>query len=223
VSATEITDPRPVVDRLRSDVLRGVFPPGDRLVEQVLCERYDVGRAAIRAALAELDAEALVVREENRGASVRRVSLSEAIEITEARAALEGLVARRAAERATKDDRVELRAIVKAMSDAVRARELAEYSRLNVALHRRIQAMARYAIAADLIENLRNRAADHQYRLSGIPGRAARSLPEHRAIVAAIVAGDADRAETAMRAHLASVANVLRHWEELAHAEEVTA
>ena len=80
-------------DRLRNDILTGALPPGERLVELQLAERYQIGRAAIRAALLELDSEGLVRREANRGATVRRISLSDAIEITQARGALEGLVA----------------------------------------------------------------------------------------------------------------------------------
>ena len=78
-------------------------------------------------------------------------------------------------------------------------------------------------VRADLVENLRRRSAQHQYRLSAVPGRAERSLPEHKAIVAAVVAGDPDRAEAAMRAHLESVAETLRHWQEAEQISERTA
>jgi DNA-binding GntR family transcriptional regulator len=156
-----------------------------------------------------------VVREENRGATVRRVSLTEAIEITDARAALEGLVARRAAERATVADRKDLKAIVKDMADAVKHGELVVYAKLNTTLHLRLREIANHVVADDLITNLRNRAAHHQYRLSAVAGRAAQSLPQHRAIVAAVCSADGDAAEAAMRDHLTSVADVLRHWDEL--------
>ena len=102
----------PVSDQLRDDILEGTFPPGERLIELQLTERYAVGRAAIRAALVELDAEGLVQREANRGATVRRISVAEAVEITEARAALEGLGAGLAAQRATDADNDELRALI---------------------------------------------------------------------------------------------------------------
>ena len=62
----------PIADRLRDDILQGDFPPGERLIELQLTERYGVGRAAIRAARVELDAAGLVQREANRGATVRR-------------------------------------------------------------------------------------------------------------------------------------------------------
>ena len=52
-------------------------------------------------ALVRLQQDGLVEREPNRGARVRRVSEQEAVEILEARAALEGLAAGYAVQRAT--------------------------------------------------------------------------------------------------------------------------
>jgi DNA-binding GntR family transcriptional regulator len=202
-----------VVDRLRDDILEGVLPPGERLIEVQLSDRYGVGRAAIRSALVELDGEGLVRRETNRGATVRRITVTEAIEITEARGVLEGLVARRAAERASEAERDELRALVAEMTVAVEADDKLRYSKLNRTLHAALRRIARHGVADDLVANLRNRAAHHQFRLAVIPGRAAESLAQHAAVVAAVTSGDADAAEQAMRSHLASVTDVLRQWE----------
>jgi DNA-binding GntR family transcriptional regulator len=204
-----------VADRLRNDILKRHFPPGERLIELQLSERYDVGRAAIRSALVELEAEGLVLRETNRGATVRRVTVAEAVEISEARAALESLVARRAAERATEADRRELGALLDQMTAAVDADDRAGYSKLNRALHASLPRIARHQVAADLIANLRNRAVHHQFQLAVMPGRAAESLGQHKAIVDAVVAGDGEAAAQAMLAHLASVIDTLRQWEGL--------
>lgn len=204
-----------VADRLRDDILRGVFPPGERLIELQLSERYAVGRAAIRSALVELEAQGLVQRETNRGATVRRISVAEAVEITEARAVLESLVARRAAERATEADRKELTALVEEMRAAVERDDRRGYSKLNRTLHAALPRIARHKVADDLIANLRNRAVHHQFQLAVMPGRAAESLAQHAAIVEAVVAGDAKRAEKAMRDHLESVIHALRQWEGL--------
>lgn len=203
----------PVADRLRDDILEGTFPPGERLIELQLSERYGVGRAAIRAALVELDAEGLVQREANRGATVRRISVAEAVEISEARAVLEGLIARLAAERATDADRDELRALLAEMDETVARDERLAYSKLNRSLHGALRRIARHQVADDLVANLRNRAAHHQFRLALMPGRAAESLAQHRAIVEAVTAGDGHAAEQAMHDHLASVIDVLRLWE----------
>jgi DNA-binding GntR family transcriptional regulator len=209
----------PVADRLRDDILQGVFPPGERLIELQLTERYGVSRAAIRSALVELDAEGLVRRETNRGATVRRISVGEAVEITEARAALEGLVARRAAERATPDERDELLDLIAEMREVVGRDDRLTYSKLNRNLHASLRRIARHSVADDLVANLRNRAAHHQFRLAVMPGRAKESLEQHAAIVDAVVAGDGDAAETAMRLHLESVIHVLEQWTDFeAHA-----
>lgn len=204
-----------VTDRLRADILAGVIPPGERLIEIALAERYEVGRAAVRAALVELDGEGLVSREANRGATVRRVSITEAIEITEARAVLEGLIARLAAERATDAERSELGEIIEGMATAVDAGEVARYSELNRRFHQRLRQIARHRVSEELVDNLRNRAVHHQYRLSMVPGRPHESLDQHRAIAEAVISGDGDGAEGAMRAHLDSVVAVLSHWNEL--------
>jgi DNA-binding GntR family transcriptional regulator len=204
-----------VTDQLRDEILDGVFPPGERLVELNLSQRYGVGRAAIRAALVELDTEGLVDRAANRGATVRRISLDEAIEIAEARGLLEGLVARYAATNATETERIELHSMIDDMTTAVEGGDQLAYSKLNARLHRRLREISRHDIANELVANLRNRAAHHQYRLALMPGRSDISLPQHAAIVDAVVRGDPEAAEEAMHQHLASVAEVLHQWAEL--------
>jgi len=203
-----------VSDHLRSDILSGDFPPGERLIELQLTERYGVGRAAIRAAIVELSAEGLVVHETNRGATVRRVPIEEAIEIAEAREVLERLLARRAAERADDGERAELSQIVADMRAAVSDNRQADYSELNRLLHRRIREISGHSTASQLVANLRNRGAHHQFRLATMPGRSSDSLVQHAAIVEAIVAGDGDGAAEAMGVHLWSVRDVLVSWVE---------
>lgn len=204
--------PETITNDLRADILAGHFSPGDRLLEIALAERYDCGRAAVRAALVELAAEGLVEREANVGAKVRRVSVDEAIQITEARAALESLIAGRAAAEADDAERAELQDLIADMRAAVAEGRAAVYSDLNAVLHRRIREMSGHSIAADLVGNLRNRAAHHRYRLALMPGRPEESLEQHAAIVDAIVCGDASRASAAMGEHLASVIDVLSRW-----------
>lgn len=197
---------------LRADILSGHFQPGARLVEVQLSERYEVGRAAIRTAIVELSAEGLVVHEANRGATVRRVPIEAAIEITQARAVLEGLLARFAAEKATDEERAELQSIVGDMRDAVDLDDQAAYSGLNRVLHRRVCEVARHSIASDLVANLRHQGRQQEFQLSRVPGRSAVSLRQHEAIVQAIVDGDGRGAEAVMHAHLESVEDALRAW-----------
>ncbi len=168
--------------------------------------------ASVRGAISELEKEGLVDREANRGATVRRVSIDEALQITEVRGLLEGLAAARAAAVATADDHAELRTVIENMREAVATERFAEYSELNGLLHRRVREISGHTVVCDLVENLRNRAASHEFRLALMPGRPAESLLQHEAIVDAVIAGDGAAAEAAMHAHLHSVMDVLHRW-----------
>lgn len=199
-----------VTAALRAAILAGEYAPKQRLVEVDLCERFGTSRFVLRAALQELAAQGLVEFQRNRGARIREVSLPEAIEITEIRILLEGLLAARAAERVTTSESAALRQVVKDMRTAVGTSELLAYSELNGRLHSLIRDLADHQTASRLLRQLRDQTLRHQFSLSLVPGRPAVSLPQHEAIVAAIVARDPERAEQAMRSHLQSVIEALR-------------
>jgi len=207
-------DPTPWA-MLRAEILDGTFAPGERLTEIALSERYSVGRGAVRAALVELRAEGLVDIEPNRGAVVRRITLGEAIEIAEARRVLETLLAARAASSDDVVGKQSLLEIIDEMRSTVTSGNNARYSELNRLLHKRIWELSGHGVAEDLVANLRDRSARHQFRLAVMPGRTEESLQQHAAIVDAIVAGDSEAAEGAMRDHMTSVIDVLSRWSDL--------
>jgi DNA-binding GntR family transcriptional regulator len=195
---------------LRSAILRGEYSPGERLVEADLCERFGVSRFQVRAALQDLAAEGLVEVQRNKGAHVRKISLDEAVEITEVRMVVEGLVAARAATRVTEEQSSELDEIGLLMRRAVTAGELRRYSDLNQRLHELIRMIAGHRTAETIITTMHAQLVRHQFALSLLPGRPAVSLPQHERIIKAIRARDPDKAEAAMRAHIASVIEALR-------------
>jgi DNA-binding GntR family transcriptional regulator len=199
-----------VAGAVRTAILQGEFAPGQRLIEADLCERFGASRFVVRAALQELSAQGLVEFQPNRGARVREISLSEAIEITEVRMLLEGLEAARAAQRVTAAEAAVLRGIVAEMRAAVRKAELLRYSELNAALHAAIRDISAHQTSARLLRQLRDQTVRHQFSLSLVPGRPAVSLPQHEAIVAAVTARDPVAAERAVRDHLQSVIEALR-------------
>jgi DNA-binding GntR family transcriptional regulator len=210
--------PASVAERIRDAMVRGDYAPNQRLVEADLCEQYQASRAAVRIALQELAADGLVEILRNKGARVRAIPLAEAVEITEVRMVLEGLVAARAAERVTPAEADELRAIGAEMRAACAGSELLRYSDLNARLHRRIREIAGHQTTAAILERLGAQVVRHQFRLSLQPGRPAVSLPQHERIIEAVAGQDPDQAEAAMRAHLSSVVQALRAAEEQATA-----
>lgn len=198
-----------VVDHIREAIHQGEFAPNQRLVEADLSVQFGASRAAVRTALVQLAVEGLVERVQNRGARVRAVSLDEAIEISEVRMVVEGLCAAKAARRASDDDLAVLRGIADEMRDAVGRGDLLGYSELNRRLHATIRAVGGQHVADGVLERLRGQNVRHQFRLAMLPGRAAVSLPQHLEIVDAVCAREPERAEAAMRAHLASVIETL--------------
>jgi DNA-binding GntR family transcriptional regulator len=197
-------------ERLREEIVSGRLQPNERLVEADLVSSLGVRRTAVRAALVRLEHDGLVEHERNRGAKVRLVAESEAIEILETRAALESLMARKAAANVTTDDVAQLREILASMRTLLAGSDLLAASERNVDLHGAIMRIARHRTAERLVSMLNSQLVRFQYRTILQPGRSERTLGEHEAIVEAIARGDGDAAEAAMRAHLSQVAEALR-------------
>lgn len=208
-------DRRHVGEALRDAILTGEFLPGERLVEAQLMTRFGASRFNVRAALQDLAAEGLIESQRNRGAQVRKVSLDEAVEITEVRMVVEGLIAARAAERIDAGRASELDEIALLMRRAVEAGEHRRYSDLNLRLHALIRQIAGHRTADRIVGTLRGQLVRHQFVLSLLPGRPQQSLPQHERIIAAIRDGDAKVAEAAMREHIASVIEALRSIDQL--------
>ena len=195
---------------LRKAIVSGELLPGERLLEEDLSAKLGLGRAAVRMALVRLEHDGLVERERHRGARVRRVSESEAVEILEARAALEGLAARHAARNADETAVDELRAILAEMRELRGRGDLLGVSDANARLHSRILEVSHHETATRLSQTLSSQLVRFQYRTVLLPGRPESSYAEHTEIVEAIAAHDPVAAEQAMRRHLSRVAEALR-------------
>lgn len=198
-----------LTDRLRQDIVAGNLVPHQRLIEADVAEAHGASRGEVRLALNELITEGLVERIPNRGARVRKVSLEEAIEITEVRGAVESLCARKAAEKVTAEQADELRRIGAAMQEAVDRGARDEYSNLNQKLHTLILEIADQQTAAQTIARLRGQAIRYHFQISTRPDRPQVSLPQHQAIIEAICARDPQAAGAAMQAHLDSVTEAI--------------
>ena len=200
-------------DELRDAIVSGRLHPNERLIETDLARELGVGRSAVRTALVRLEQEGLVEHERNRGARVRLIGKDEAVEILEARAVLEGLAARQAADKATPEDIDDLRAILTQMRALLDTGDLLSASDQNAVLHGKLLEIAGHDTAERLISALKSQLVRFQYRTILLPGRSDRSFAEHLAVVDAIAAGDGAAAEQAMRTHLSHVADALRRTE----------
>lgn len=194
---------------LHRQIVGGELEPGARLVEADLVASLGVSRPAVRAVLSRLRYEGLVDREPHRGAQVRRVGVAEAVEIVQARAALEALAAQQAAARATDEELAGLRAVIEEMRERAAAGDLLGYSRGNARFHAGILEASRHGTAQRLVAGLKAQVVRYQFRTILVPGRAAHSLREHEAVLAALERRDGEAAAAAMRAHLGGVVHNL--------------
>src|SRR3954470_8319334 len=128
---------------LKQGIIDGTYQPNQRLTEMELSQILGVSRPTARQALIRLEQEGLVVIQPNRGASVRSLTVPEALRTLRIREVLDGLAASLAAELATDDELAEMTAIVEQMETHVERNEMLDYSRLNGRLHTAILRAAR--------------------------------------------------------------------------------
>lgn len=204
---------------IRNAILQGQFSSGQRLIEAELTAQFQATRGAVREALVQLDGEGIIEREHNRGARVRPISVKEAIEITEARAVLEGLCAAKAAAGMSDAERQSLRGIGERMRDAVVGGDVVAYSSIAQDLHTRVREIARQATVAAVLERLRYQSVRYHFSVALLPGRPSVGLREHLDVIEAITCGSPDEAEACMRNHLQCVIDALRQLAERPQAQ----
>lgn len=177
----------------------GIYQPGDRLVESELAERFGVSRTPVREALQRLETQAMLSRD-GRSLIVATLDHNQLADLYTVRAELEALAARLAARHATPE---EVRVMAQMIdSDRKHLDDPRLLARTNRRFHHQIHLAShnRYLVQQlDLVH--RSMALMAQTSLAA-EGRGAVALDEHQAIVDAIAAGDAARADRALRNHI---------------------
>ena len=102
---------------IRNRLLKGEYAPGARLSESDLSEICGVSRTPVREALRRLALEYFVRIEPNRGAFVIDWSREDIMDMFEMRSMMEGLAARKAAERASEQQLIDLTNIIEKIDE----------------------------------------------------------------------------------------------------------
>ncbi|MGY6549965.1 MAG: GntR family transcriptional regulator [Roseinatronobacter sp.] len=198
-SASDLPQGQSAYDRLLDEIRHGTLPPGARLREVDLAARLSISRTPVREAIRRLEADGLVEHLPRQGASLRRLSYAEVMELYEMRAVLEGTAARLAARSASE---LELRELAEINRDMTARAIPAEIVRLNRQFH------------ATLINAAKNRYLQRAIGAMGRtllilgqstlldPARCASAAQEHETLLAALRIRDGAAAEAAMRAHI---------------------
>ncbi|MCP4385290.1 MAG: GntR family transcriptional regulator [Hyphomicrobiales bacterium] len=195
-----------VYEAIRLDIIEGRCRPGEKLQFDFLRDRYDAGISPIREALSRLHADGWVVREEQRGFRVADISRDELLELVRTRVLIEGLAVREAI--ALDDVESEEHLVLafhrlgkqhRYLSDETRLRNPeweTRHRQFHMALFRgcKLKWIVQYCEQLfDLAERYRLLAA------AVYPER--KEKEEHREILEAYLAGDAERVQSLLSAH----------------------
>jgi DNA-binding GntR family transcriptional regulator len=187
---------------IKRRILSNALRPDQRVLEQDLAAAFGMSRTPVREALIRLEQEGLVEILPRRGMRVLPISAVDMAEIYELLTALEGHAAERLAERKpTPESVTPLTRALERMEAALEAGNLKAWARADDRFHRQLVALAgnrRLAEMARTVFDQAHRARMATLHLRPWPGP---SNKDHRALVRAILKGDARRARAIHTRH----------------------
>lgn len=188
--------------RIEQLVLTGVIAAGERVNEMKLAAQFAISRGPVREALRALEHAGLLVAIPNRGVFVKKVDLADALDLYDLRAGLARAGGRLLAQRASKVQIAALRSTYAKMQRACAARDTTGFYSINLHFHAQLIRFAGNPRLAAMNEAVRNEMQLYLRDAVLGPARLKQSQAEHRAVLDAVVAGDAERAGAAFEAHI---------------------
>lgn len=187
--------------RIRAEIAAGRMEPGVRMKLAEIADRFNVSHMPVREALGQLSAEGLILLLPNKGATVRPVDRQFIDDMYDVRGALEGLLARRCAERAMPEQIRSLRALTEAYAGAAARGDLPAMVQTNRDFHRRITLFAGNEHALRLLDHGWELIFGFRMRYGPTPVRLEQIVREHADLVAAIEGHDGASAEEIAKLH----------------------
>lgn len=193
-------------EHVKRAIIRGDLPGGTAISENALCQEIGVSRTPVHEAFLRLAAEDLLTLESRKGAVVRPMSPSEAADVLEMREAIESTAAARVvADGRVADVTPSLQAMLAEQEQAVATGDVDRFIEVDAEFHGAVIGASRNAIAVMFARTLRDRQQRLRHHLMRLqPSQLAASLEDHRALAAALEAGDAARYADVLSAHVAS-------------------
>lgn len=188
--------------QLEQLIIAGELAPGERLNEIQLSQRFGTSRGPLREATRSLEAKGFVEVIRNRGVFVRQLSVDEALEVYDVRAALFGLAGRLLAQRMTDELLATLTDFVERMEAAAIKGDFSEYYPLNLDFHETIvRSTGNRTLLAEYQRFVKKM---HLFRARSLVqgGGLAVSNREHREMLDALAAGDVERAHATHWRHV---------------------
>ncbi len=191
-----------VHSHLREEILSERLRPGTELQEAALARELGVSRGPLREAIGRLASEGLVTVRPRRSAVVRSLSREEFLELYQVREALEVAAVRLAVPRLGAGGLARLRGLTDEMASCAQTGRLDEFFEANAAFHDAIFAAAGNGKLCEMYGQLVGQMGRYRTRSVAIRGNLQRSVLEHRAVLRAVAAGDAEEAARLLSVHI---------------------
>ncbi|MGW6659533.1 GntR family transcriptional regulator [Rhodococcus sp. NPDC055024] len=197
----QVEDGGDLTVRLRTAVLEGVYPPGFRMVQEELADRFGVSRIPLREAIRTLVGEGLLRTVPGRGTFVTELDLAEIDEIYDLRRLIEPSFAEHVTEWTSRKDVSRFEAMAHQM-DHVHEIGATEWSRINLAFHLDMYRLARLPMRYEVITQTYHRVEPYsRFYVHGTPAYQ-RVQEEHKGMVQALADGDAEAFARHIVAHI---------------------
>ena len=190
-----------VAEQLRQRIFRRELEPGSWIDELKIAEEFGISRTPLREALKVLAAEGLVTMKVRRGAYETEMSEKDLRDVYHLLSLLESDAAGVVAERATPEQQQTLRDLHAELESAAGNREA--FFSVNERFHMALLDMADNRWRSQMVADLRKVMKLNRHNSLFKQGRIEDSLNEHRAILDAMLARDAEGTRRAMQAHFA--------------------
>ena len=192
------------VRRLRAEILGGILPPGERIIEEQLTQRYQISRAPLREALRQLAQQGLVEHLPRRGVRVATLSTADADELFGLRNVLERYAVDIAFARPSQVSLADLTAAWEEMAAAAESGDRYRQNEAHQRFHVEIVALAgqrhlRQAFEPVILKLQLHMAAN--LRLEAEQRNATEGAERHRRLLKAIATGDQSTALEALANH----------------------
>jgi len=191
---------------IRSALFAGEWAPGDRIDRKELARRFKIRQTPINDALNRLTGEGLVESRSHDGFFVPRYDDGELADLFAVRAGFESIAARLCAEEATEADKRKLLAVFAPFGISVAPEMESAYLLADKEFHKLVLGISGSLRLNQVEESFGH--AFHSYE-HGLVRPPSETIPEHRLIVDAIMAGAGHDAQLSMADHLLTTRNVL--------------
>lgn len=190
-----------VFQKLETDILSGKYQRGEIITELQLCSELGVSRTPVREALRRLFQEHLV-EDTPKGTMVLGITPKDYLDMSEVRLRVEELAVRGFIDNMTPDNLKELNEAVDFQEFYLTRGDVDHLRALDGQFHEIIYAGCGSRVLQDTLAPLHKKIQQYRHNALQAPLRARNSVQEHKAILEAITARDADLAVTHMNNHI---------------------